>query len=698
MKRLLFIMALIGAHVTSGGEFSGVKGVVDRFTGQGERFCFERAEELGERGEVSARDGKILIRAARPSIASYAAGRYLRDVAKAHESWCGRRIPKILPLPERTLTYESKKPIRLAYNYCTLSYTMANWGKEEWREEIDRLSLQGFNCALVVDGLMKVWQLTLRDMGYSEAEISGFIADRPYAAWWHMGNLEGAGGPISKARIEEDGKLGRWLYAEMKNAGVEPILQGFVGLVPSGTAGAISQGIWCGIYKRPALLPLEGEKFMNFSKCWYKNLKKVYGIKKDNMPKYIAGDIFHEGGNSSEFNDEKLAMITRHIQDMQRKEFGDEVVWILQSWQGTPPQGIRDGLSVKNSLIELLDKNMSGTGNCGAKFTSRPNGSLNWIWAEVLNFGGNPGMYGGMRRFGSMARLADDKDTSFKGYGMLSEGLETNPAMYDRFIEGFGAKGDVGESEFFKGYIERRYGIEDEQLEAAFKIFAKTVWNCPRGQEGCVENVLCAIPSSAVKSVSKWGPKEGSYYSRRDFAEGAKLFLASAERNPSLLSEETFRFDLVEVFLQMVADRLRELNAKIDAEQSARDEYRKLLALAVRLTSGEKRWTLAWHEHGRVRPAYRRLLTTWGDDTEAGKASGLTDYAHRAYSEMIRDYYGNRWEAYFQWQEGKLKVAEYESRLNKIDADFISGRIGKPESGRTDLVETCKAILNEVGK
>ena len=51
-----------------------------------------------------------------------------------------------------------------------------------------------------------------------------------------------------------------------------------------------------------------------------------------------------------------------------------------------------------------------------------------------------------------------------------------------------------------------------------------------------------------------------------------------------------------------------------------------------------------------------------------------------------------------QGQEGKLKVAEYESRLNKIDADFISGRIGKPELGRTDLVETCKAILNEVEK
>ena len=41
----------------------------------------------------------------------------------------------------------------VAYNYCTLSYTMADWGKAEWTPELDRLEQNGFNVALVTAGL-----------------------------------------------------------------------------------------------------------------------------------------------------------------------------------------------------------------------------------------------------------------------------------------------------------------------------------------------------------------------------------------------------------------------------------------------------------------------------------------------------------------------------------------------------------------
>ena len=42
-----------------------------------------------------------------------------------------------------TITRETKLPVRYAYNYCTLSYAMAFWGEEEWRNELYWLALNG---------------------------------------------------------------------------------------------------------------------------------------------------------------------------------------------------------------------------------------------------------------------------------------------------------------------------------------------------------------------------------------------------------------------------------------------------------------------------------------------------------------------------------------------------------------------------
>ena len=59
-------------------------------------------------------------------------------------------------------------PVRLAYNYCTISYTFAYYGEKEWTAEIDRLAKKGYNVATVMDGTYKVWELTLRDLTSAE--------------------------------------------------------------------------------------------------------------------------------------------------------------------------------------------------------------------------------------------------------------------------------------------------------------------------------------------------------------------------------------------------------------------------------------------------------------------------------------------------------------------------------------------------
>jgi hypothetical protein len=83
------------------------------------------------------------------------------------------------------------------------SYSFAFYGKEEWRENIDRLALSGFTSALVPTANMKVWQLFMRDAGVSEEQISAFIPDEMAQSWTNCGVMEGVGAPFPTDRIDE---------------------------------------------------------------------------------------------------------------------------------------------------------------------------------------------------------------------------------------------------------------------------------------------------------------------------------------------------------------------------------------------------------------------------------------------------------------------------------------------------------------
>lgn len=512
----------------------------------------------------------------------------------------------------------------VAYNYCTLSYTMADWGKAEWTPELDRLEQNGFNVALVTAGLPKVWQLTLEELGYPPERIAAFIPDRAAAAWWNMGNLEGLGGPVAQADIEADAELGRWLCAEMRRRHIEPILQGFAGLVPSGTAGAVEQGCWCNIYVRPAILDPESENFDRFARVWYRNLEKVYGIK----PKYLGGDLFHEGGDAKAFAGEAITAAARKVQRLQQEAFPG-VTWVLQSWQNSPRAEIRRGLDPRFTLIEILDKDMSSHGDYDYRFAPLP-----WVWCEVMNFGGNTGLYGGAERFKTLSQIAEGRGGEyFRGYGMLSEGLDTNDYCYYLFL-----RNANGREWSVKEYVKLRYGVEDERLELAIRRLEASVWDCRLRQEGCIENVMCAYPAFEVRNVSAWGPRTGVWYDRAQVREAARLYLAAD------MDGDNYRNDLVEVLMQLLADKARAVLPETRFDLERRREFLDLIVLADALAAFSDNWRL----DKKARSAgYLRMITTWAASEDEALESGLGDYAHRAYHGLLVPYYLERWERVF---------------------------------------------------
>ena len=310
-KKIVVFLVIIGLGFSASFaavDFTGVKALAGRVSPElASKVEFQELNATGDEARISAQNGKVLIRATNSRSASLALGRYIRDVAKGHISWCASRIPTEWPLPESEIVVKTLHPYAIAYNYCTISYTMAFWGQAEWQKEIDRLALQGYNIALMTAGLQKVWDLTLQDMGYSEAQRKNYIADDAASAWWHMGNLQGLGGPVSAEQIERDAALGKWMVGALLVVGIEPIFQGFVGLIPSSSSydqladsNIFRTGNWVAGFKNPDILDPTCGAFKTFSEKWYANIKKVYALNNEaDYPKFLGGDLFHESSPPS---------------------------------------------------------------------------------------------------------------------------------------------------------------------------------------------------------------------------------------------------------------------------------------------------------------------------------------------------------------------------------------------------------------
>lgn len=694
-------------------DFTGVKALAGRVSPDlASKVEFQELNATGDEARISAQVGKVLIRATNPRSASLALGRYIRDVAKGHISWCASRIPTEWPLPESEIVVKPLHPYAIAYNYCTISYTMAFWDQTEWQKEIDRLALQGYNIALMTAGLQKVWDLTLQDMGYTEEQRKNYIADDAASAWWHMSNLQGLGGPVSAEQIERDAALGKWMVGAMREVGIEPIFQGFVGLIPSSTSdkqladsNIFRTGNWSG-FKNPDILDPTCGAFKTFSEKWYDNIKKVYALNNEaDYPKFLGGDLFHESSPPGSMNKDDQRLCAVNAQSYQQAAFPG-VIWILQSWQGSPVQNLRNGLDPKFTLIQALDQGMHNTGTSGASYVNNTTGEyLPWVWVEVMNFGGNTGMHGAFRRFrniGNIPGSGTGAANSFKGYGLLSEGLETNPSSYDMFADAFtkpnSASQNISDGDLPKwldDYRLRRYGYTDDNLALAHYICSTSVWDCAKNQQGTVESVFCADPSYNVTCVSTWGPTTGTPYPRQVLIEAARLYLASAKAKPELLDIETFRYDFVEIFQQILADKAREMLPQCATSSKLRADFMKFIDLADQILACSDEWRLDKKE-ARVKAkapdtgvaAYRRMITTW-----TSGSSVLSEYAHRSYAGLMKHYYAERWQAFFDIADGVKTQAEYNSFVSTLNRTFPTATLAAtPADG--DPVAIAEAILD----
>ena len=170
-----------------------MKELIERLTlGRSGEFVWETDPAL-DGFEISARQGKICLRARDTSTLSAALGEYLRAVAGVDLAWLGDgldRLPASLPLPEGTIARAIPQKYRSAFNYCTFSYTMVWWDWARWERELDHMALSGINLPLMTVGLEGVWYDTLLEFGLSDEEARSFLCGPAFLAWQWLTNIE----------------------------------------------------------------------------------------------------------------------------------------------------------------------------------------------------------------------------------------------------------------------------------------------------------------------------------------------------------------------------------------------------------------------------------------------------------------------------------------------------------------------------
>ncbi len=641
-----------------------VERILPRHAGQIE--CAWIAPEGGrDVYEIESRDGKVVLRGNNGVSLASALNEYLKYTAHCEISACGSQLnlPETLPPVAGKIRRVATVPRRLMYNYCTFGYAMAWWDWAQWERELDRLALAGFNLPLIVTGQEAVWINTFTQYGYSRDEIRHWLGSPAHFPWLFMQNMEDFGGELPEAWVEQRTELAQKIIGRAHELGMDVVLQGYYGMVPSGfarrhpQAKVIAQGLWCRTFKRPDMLDPSDPMYARIAATFMKEQEKLYG-----RAGFYAADPFHEGGVSKGVN---LADCGRRVFDaMQAAD--PEAIWVKQCWQTDNAKMLS---TIPPERVLALDLWAEAR-------PFWPRGAFkgkSWVWCVLHNFGGNVGLNADLERLASAfpEALASPKKGRLAGLAMVPEGHGNTPVVYELVPE-FIWKGEPADLKaWIPQYLARRYGADSASARAAWDGLLKTVYAVPYTKNEAPSNAVFQARPLRNEKARSWSTTKVLY-------DGAALVPAwekLLEAAPECAASDGYRYDLADVTRQVLADLSRPLYERTQAAVKKKDlaafdkNSRAFLELMTDLDgllatrrefllgpwlADARRWG-ATPETGDLHEWQARLLLTlWNNQP----GSDLNDYANRQWSGLVRDYYRMRWQMYCNAQAAALKAGK----------------------------------------
>ena len=660
MKRLLLtaIVALISIQIWA----NPVDELLERIDkGASAKFKTELVKSEKDFFELDQLGKKVVVRGNTWVNIASGVNWYLKYYAGIHLSWnqMQAELPAVLPAVYKKERHETDLTLRYDFNYCTFSYSMAFWDWKRWEQEIDWMALHGVNLPLAIVGEECVWRNMLLKLGYTEEEVGRFIAGPAFLAWWEMNNLEGWGGPLPLSWYDRQEKLQKQILARMRRLGMHPVLPGYSGMVPHDAKERLGlnvadAGLWNG-FQRPANLLPTDSRFAEIAKLYFDELTRLYG-KAD----YYSMDPFHESNDDASIDYAKAGEAM--MQAMKR--VNPKAAWVIQGWTENPRPQMVDGMNAGDLLVlDLFSECRPMFGIPSIWKREEGYKQHHWLFCMLENFGANVGLHGRMDQL--IDNFYSRNGNTCKGIGFTMEGSENNPVMFELMSELPWRSEKFKKEDWIKGYVKARYGTDDPNIQRAWSMLARSIYNCPAGnnQQGPHESIFCGRPSLNNFQASSWS-KMKNYYDPVNTREAAKLMNSVAEK---YRGNNNFEYDLVDITSQALADqaRLQYHRTIADYKAFARSEfesdYRRflLMLLAQDKLLGTRsefrlgRWTQAAVSCGAT-PDEKRLyewnarvqITTWGN-RYCADTGGLRDYAHKEWQGLLKDFYYVRWKAYF---------------------------------------------------
>jgi len=624
---------------------------------------------------ITGTRGHIRVEAATQPTVLYGVNWYLKYVAHLQVSPNGVQLGPanvVLPAPQSPIEKPALYPWRYALNENVDGYSTPYWDEERWQHEIDILAVSGTNAILIERGMDLVLYQTFRDFGYSDEAIRNWIVQPAHQNWQLMGNMCCFEAPISIELLKKRSESAKKLIAMLRSLGITPVLPGYYGIVPADFvsldpgAHVITQGDWNG-FTRPGWLDPRDPRFDKIADSFYRHQHALYG---DSA--IYDMEIFQEGGAAG---DVPVPAAAKKVQEaLMRAHPG--ALWMLLGWQQNPTQELLSSIDTSHVLIAEIEQGRIPREERDHEFRG-----ASWLYGGLWEFGGRTTMGAPLYDYAvRLPHMAKRPGSRIVGTAVFPEGLDTNPFAFDLYTEMAWHADPVDLTEWTDAYTIRRYGADDPHARRAWQVLLKTTYgyradgNMEHGERDAAhDSVFNSQPSLMSTHAATWSP-DVLRYDPADLAPALTELLRVA---PTLRSTETYRYDLVDVARQVMANEGRRILPLIKQAYDSKDkgEFARLTKewlrdmqlqndllqtspffLLGRWLSFVPPWASSPAELDRLNYDARSILTTWGDR----KASefGLHEYGNRDWAGLTSDYYMPRWRMYFESLSISLATGE----------------------------------------
>ena len=649
-----------------------------------------------DRFEVSSEDGHLVVSGTTPAVQLTGFGWYLRHVAHADVSINGTQLnlPSTLPLPSTRISRDSSVDHRFALNDTNQGYAGAYLSWPEWQRRIDVLALHGINEVLVYEGQEAVYQQTFEEFNYSAQDMRNWIPQPAHQSWWLLQNMCCTDAPISQQLIDQRVRLGQKMTKRLRSLGMTPVLPGYFGTVPTDFeqrnpgANTVPQGTWNRL-ERPDWLDPTDPLFAKLAARFYQVQAQLFG--ETTMYKM---DLLHEGGKAGTVD---VADASRAVQKALNTAH-PKALWTILGWQRNPLPAtlqaidrskmfIVDGITEESSITDR-DKDFLGTP---------------YAFGTIWNFGGHVNIGARLTVWNQkFHEMLSRPGTSLNGIALMPEAIDNNPAAVAFFTDMPWVDGPVDFHGWFADYADARYGGMDAHAREAWRVIADTAYSWPANKD--TRHVTGLFDDQP--GLGNTGTALQYDIPAFDRALGELL-----EVKPELRDSEAYRYDLVDVARQVLANHSRLLLPRIRAAYAAEDRARfdKLtgqwldrMALMDKLLGTDSSFLLgAWQkeaghqargtaEAAKLDYDLKSLVTLWQTGTD------LQDYARREFNGLVGDYYAKRWKVYFDSLSAAMGTGQPPKTIDwlAVAEDWAHAGTTYPSKPQGDAYVEASAVAN----